>query len=237
MDTGYKMHGPWRYYAKWHKAGLKRKKKTSMIPLTQILRGVQSIQTERMVVARGWSWCKQLSFNGWMGWEVFTRPKTQVKSLGRRQSLKHQLSLNEIEGDSRGVCGETRGEDQRKESRGRQGGAWWWWWWWKRWGRLMASGGGEYTGDGVVPCFANGWLHQPLHAQSFLSWFQHPFHAWPWRGSGLQSPHKAAAPAWMKARLQRYGRTFWFSGTSLRTGTPDLSSRTSSHTETCPTVE
>ena len=52
----------------------KGKKKTSMIPLTQIFREVQSIQSERMVVARGWSWCKQLSFNGWMGWEIFTRP-------------------------------------------------------------------------------------------------------------------------------------------------------------------
>lgn len=36
----------------------KGKKKTSVIPLTQILRGVQPIQTERMVVARGWGWCK-----------------------------------------------------------------------------------------------------------------------------------------------------------------------------------
>lgn len=64
----------------------------------------------------------------------------------------------------------------------------------KRWVRLMASGNGEYPGDGVVPCFASGWLHQPLRAQSLLGWFQHLFHAWPWRGSDLQSPHKAAAP-------------------------------------------
>ena len=58
---------------------------------------------------------------GWVG-RFLQDHKTQVKSLGRRQSLKHQLSLNEIEVDSREACRETRGKDQKKESCGRQGG-------------------------------------------------------------------------------------------------------------------
>lgn len=148
---------------------------------------------------------------GWVG--RFYKTKDPGKIFREEAELKHQLSLNEIKGDSRGACGKTRGEGQRKESCGRQGCEWWWWWWWKRWVMLMASGVGEYTGDWVVPCFANGGFTSPFHAQSLLGWFQHPLHAWPWRGSGLQSPHKVAAPAWMNARLQRYGRLlliFWY---------------------------
>ena len=62
-----------------------------MIPLTQILRGVQSIQTERMVVARGWSWRKRLLFNGWMGWEIFYKTKDSSKIF--REEAEFETSI------------------------------------------------------------------------------------------------------------------------------------------------
>lgn len=105
----------------------------------------------------------------WVG-RFFTRQKTQVKSLGRRQSLKHQLSLKEIKGDSRGACGKTRGEGQRKESCGRQGwgvvvmvvmeemgnadGKWGWGVHW-RWGGTMFC---QWVASPAPPCPVLAWL-------------------------------------------------------------------------------